>query len=131
MDAPRPASEPRFNVEATWDVRVPARDGVELSANLWRPVTDAPVPVLLEMIPYGKDNWRRAADITRGEWFASRGYALCRLDVRGTGSSLTGRHRLADSSTPSRAAMRTSNAAWTANRASLAGRPVGVSTAGV
>jgi len=87
VDVARPASEPRFAVETTSDVRVPARDGVELSANLWRPVTDAPVPVLLEMIPYGKDNWRRAADISRGEWFASRGYALCRLDVRGTGSS--------------------------------------------
>ncbi len=39
------------------------------------------------MIPYGKDNWRRASDMTRGEWFAARGYVLCRLDVRGTGSS--------------------------------------------
>ncbi len=39
------------------------------------------------MIPYGKDNWRRNADTTRGEWFAARGFALCRLDVRGTGSS--------------------------------------------
>ncbi len=64
-----------------------ARDGVELSANLWRPRTDDPVPAILEMIPYGKDNWRSAADATRGEWFAARGYALCRLDVRGTGSS--------------------------------------------
>ncbi len=25
--------------------------------------------------------------MTRGEWFATRGYVLCRLDVRGTGSS--------------------------------------------
>ena len=25
--------------------------------------------------------------MTRGEWFAARGFALCRLDVRGTGSS--------------------------------------------
>ena len=39
------------------------------------------------MIPYGKDNWRRNADVARGEWFAARGFALCRLDVRGTGSS--------------------------------------------
>lgn len=83
----RPASEPRFAVTETRDVRVPARDGVELSANLWRPSTGTPVPVILEMIPYGKDNWRRAADITRGTWFAARGFALCRLDVRGTGSS--------------------------------------------
>ncbi|MGP1674174.1 MAG: CocE/NonD family hydrolase, partial [Candidatus Limnocylindrales bacterium] len=39
------------------------------------------------MIPYGKDNWRRASDMTRGEWFAARGFVLCRVDVRGTGSS--------------------------------------------
>jgi len=70
-----------------WDVRIPAGDGVHLSANVWRPVTDGPVPAILEMIPYGKDNWRRAADMTRGAWFAARGYALCRVDVRGTGSS--------------------------------------------
>ena len=65
------------------------RDGVELSANIWRPVdADAePVPAILEMIPYGKDNWRRNADTGRGEWFAARGYALVRVDVRGTGSS--------------------------------------------
>ncbi len=90
MDDPRPASEPRFATRVDWDVRIPARDGVELSANLWRPeVGPSPVrvPAILEMIPYGKDNWRRAADTTRGEWFAARGYALCRVDVRGTGSS--------------------------------------------
>ena len=45
------------------------------------------MPVILEMIPYGKDNWRRATDEANGAWFAARGYALCRLDVRGTGSS--------------------------------------------
>lgn len=64
-------------------------DGIALSANIWRP-TDAdgaPVPAILEMIPYGKDNWRRNADTGRGEWFAARGYAFVRLDVRGTGSS--------------------------------------------
>ena len=83
----RPASQPRFEVDVTWDERIRARDGVELSANIWRPVTDEPVPAILELIPYGKDNWRRNADGSRGAWFAARGYALCRVDVRGTGSS--------------------------------------------
>src|SRR5262245_29732027 len=88
----RPAPEPRSAVRVDWDVRIPARDGVELSANLWRPVPDGArrderFPVILEMIPYGKDNWRRAVDVAHGEWFAARGFALCRLDVRGTGSS--------------------------------------------
>ncbi|MFP5343012.1 MAG: CocE/NonD family hydrolase [Candidatus Limnocylindria bacterium] len=86
-DAGRSASQPRFAVDVTWDLAVPARDGTRLSANLWRPRTAEPVPAILELIPYGKDNWRRATDEAHGRWFAERGYALCRLDVRGTGSS--------------------------------------------
>ncbi len=88
----RPASQPVHAVEVRWDVRIPVRDGLELSANLWLPVaaedaTDARFPVVLEMIPYGKDNWHRNADVAHGEWLAARGFAFCRLDVRGTGSS--------------------------------------------
>jgi len=88
----RPASGPRYGVEVRWDVPIPVRDGLELSANLWLPEAPtgevgARVPAILEMIPYGKDSWRRNADIARGEWFAARGYAFCRLDIRGTGSS--------------------------------------------
>jgi hypothetical protein len=92
MTEARPAPDPRFDVHVDWDARIRARDGTELSANIWRPVARADrgpdqFPAILEMIPYGKDNWRRNADVTRGEWFAARGFALCRLDVRGTGSS--------------------------------------------
>jgi putative CocE/NonD family hydrolase len=88
----RPASEPRYEVETRWDARIPGRDGIELSANLWLPVPSPTsagerFPAILEMIPYGKDNWRRNADIARGTYLARRGYALCRVDVRGTGSS--------------------------------------------
>ncbi len=87
----RPASEPRHEVETVWDARIPSRDGIELSANLWlpRPAAGLPdrVPAILEMIPYGKDNWRRNADVARGTYLARRGYAFCRVDVRGTGSS--------------------------------------------
>ena len=92
LAALRPASPPRHDVETRWDVRVRARDGVDLSANLWLPVAlpdgaDLRFPAVLEMIPYGKDNWRRNADIARGTYLAQRGYVLCRVDVRGTGSS--------------------------------------------
>jgi len=88
----RPATPPTYAVRMDLDVRITARDGVELSANLWRPEpTDgAPAerfPVIVEMIPYGKDNWRRDTDDGHGRWFGARGYALCRVDVRGTGSS--------------------------------------------
>ena len=92
-DVDRPARPPRHEIATEWDVRVPMRDGIVLSANLWRPLPhpdDPPgarFPAILELIPYGKDNWRRNADIGRGEYFARRGFALCRVDVRGTGSS--------------------------------------------
>ena len=88
----RPASPPRHDVTTEWDVRVPVRDGIELSANIWRPMPQpgsagTRFPAILELIPYGKDNWRRNVDLGRGEYFARRGYAFCRVDVRGTGSS--------------------------------------------
>jgi uncharacterized protein len=94
MHEARLAPEPRFDVQVDWDSRIVVRDGIELSANIWRPIAPSDAsgdrrrfPAILEMIPYGKDNWRRNADTMRGEWFAARGFALCRLDVRGTGSS--------------------------------------------
>ena len=72
------------------DVRIPARDDVELSANMWLPASadDAgPWPAILEMIPYRKDDWRANPDESRGRFLARKGYVLCRLDVRGTGRS--------------------------------------------
>jgi uncharacterized protein len=89
----RPASQPIHRVAALRDVRIRVSDGLELSANLWlpEPLPDGTgpqvFPAILEMIPYRKDDWRAASDQSRGEWLAARGYALCRLDVRGTGSS--------------------------------------------
>jgi putative CocE/NonD family hydrolase len=88
----RPASQPRHEVAALFDVRIPVGDGIELSANLWLPEPRADAPderfaAVLEMIPYRKDDWRLASDMARGEWLAARGYAFCRLDIRGTGSS--------------------------------------------
>jgi putative CocE/NonD family hydrolase len=87
---PRPASTPGHAVDVRRDVRIPVRDGLELSANLWLPIGTGPgdrFPAILEMIPYRKDDWRWASDEARGQWLAARGFAFCRLDIRGTGSS--------------------------------------------
>jgi putative CocE/NonD family hydrolase len=84
------ADSPVYPVEVRYNVRLPVRDGLELSANLFMPVPRAPgekFPALLEMIPYRKDDWRYISDHKRMTYFARRGYAGCRLDIRGTGSS--------------------------------------------
>ena len=86
----RPASQPVHAVDVQRDVRIRVRDGLELSANLWLPIstgTGQRFPAILEMIPYRKDDWRWASDEARGQWLAARGFAFCRLDIRGTGSS--------------------------------------------
>lgn len=80
-----------YQVTINYHVQIPARDGVLLSANLWLPQPRSPgerFPAILEMIPYRKDDWRYITDHQRMGYLAQRGYVCCRLDVRGTGSSL-------------------------------------------
>lgn len=77
-------------METRLDVRIPTRDGIELSANLFLPdgaSAATPAPVILNTDPYRKDDWQAGWDLSLGEYLAERGYAYCRLDVRGTGSS--------------------------------------------
>jgi putative CocE/NonD family hydrolase len=79
-----------YDVQVHHDVRIAARDGIELSANLFLPVPHvrgARFPAILEMIPYRKDDWRYNTDYGRMLYLARHGYGYCRLDVRGTGSS--------------------------------------------
>jgi putative CocE/NonD family hydrolase len=71
-------------VQTTYDVRVPMRDGVELSADIWRPQTDEPVHVVLGRTPYNKNNERTARF---GKLFAGHGFAFVMMDVRGRGDS--------------------------------------------
>ena len=62
-------------------------DGTRLATTLFLPASDDPVPCVLEALPYRKD------DLTatyRPEYVRLRdehGYAVARVDVRGTGSS--------------------------------------------
>ncbi len=78
----------RLGLEVARDVGVPARDGLRLSVNLFRPLDARErVPAILNTDPYRKDDWSAAWDLTIAAYLAERGYAYCRLDVRGTGSS--------------------------------------------
>jgi putative CocE/NonD family hydrolase len=63
-----------------FDVRVPMRDGTELSADVYRPDADGRFPVILVRTPYS-NNTDRYPDL--GRFFAARGFALVVQDVRG------------------------------------------------
>jgi putative CocE/NonD family hydrolase len=79
-----------YKTQVLYNTCITMRDGIELSANLFMPIpkTDGEkFPVILEMIPYRKDDWRYVTDHQRMTYFAERGFACCRLDIRGTGSS--------------------------------------------
>jgi uncharacterized protein len=67
-------------------VSIEMPDGVRLAATLFRPDGAGPWPAVLEALPYRKDD---VTGHSRSEYrrLAEAGYVLCRLDVRGTGSS--------------------------------------------
>ncbi|MHB1328117.1 MAG: CocE/NonD family hydrolase [Gemmatimonadales bacterium] len=67
-----------------YDVRVPMRDGVTLSVDVYRPNTTERVPIILLRTPY--DNGV-ASQVVAGKLWASRGYAYAVQDVRGRGDS--------------------------------------------
>ena len=80
----RPVTISSTSIHIDYDVRVPMRDGKTLSADVYRPKGDAPVPVILVRTPY--DNGV-AAHVADGKRWASRGYAYVVQDVRGRGES--------------------------------------------
>ncbi|WP_256107500.1 CocE/NonD family hydrolase [Streptomyces sp. ODS05-4] len=82
----RPAAS--FPYETTHeDVRIPLPDGTKLFARIWRPLTEEPVPALLEYLPYRLSDWTAPRDWQRHPWYAGHGYASVRVDVRGHGNS--------------------------------------------
>ena len=62
-------------------------DGVELAATLYLPDTSDPQPCLLEALPYRKDDLTSSYAASYERLRDKHGYAVCRLDLRGTGSS--------------------------------------------
>ena len=106
-------TETRDGMRVDWDLEIQMDDGLMLRADLFRPLDDAPVPVLLSYGPYGKglafqdgypSAWQRMAekhpDVTAGssnlyqswevvdpERWVPHGYACLRADSRGCGCS--------------------------------------------
>jgi putative CocE/NonD family hydrolase len=100
-----------YPVHIEWGIRVPMRDGVELAADLYRPgqaqvstsaqakgvpygpwapastivqPSPGPFPTIVVRTPYGRSHPDRIAE---GRYFASHGYAVLVVDVRGRGDS--------------------------------------------
>ncbi len=70
--------------ETVW---IPLADGTRLSARLWLPEGEQPVPAILEYLPYRHRDGTWERDALTYPWFAARGYAGVRVDLRGSGES--------------------------------------------
>ncbi len=64
------------------NVAMAMRDGVELMADIYRPVSDRACPVLLMRSPYDKST-SEAFCLMLPEWYARQGYIVVSQDTRG------------------------------------------------
>lgn len=73
-------------IEHVW---IPMPDGTRLSARVWLPegAETAPVPAILEYIPYRKRDFTAVRDSRNHPYLAGHGYACVRVDLRGSGES--------------------------------------------
>jgi putative CocE/NonD family hydrolase len=71
------------SVAIRFDVRIPMRDGVTLSADIYRPAAPGRYPVVLMRTPYNKNG---TGVLKEARAFAERGYVYVAVDVRGRGT---------------------------------------------
>ena len=71
------------------DMAIIMADGCRLSARVWMPAdaVSNPVPAILEFLPHRKRDGTTARDCLTHPYFAKRGYACIRVDMRGNGDS--------------------------------------------
>jgi hypothetical protein len=68
-------------------VAIPVRDGIELAADLYTPAAPRPWATLVEALPYRKDDLTSSYAHEYARLAGEGGFAVCRVDLRGTGSS--------------------------------------------
>jgi len=95
------ASQPEYEVTVDRDVFVPARDGVRLAVDIYRPDAPGKFPGLVAMSPYGKDAqmfdtppqpfgksiFEASVECGDAYYYAQRGYVYVIADLRGIGHS--------------------------------------------
>jgi putative CocE/NonD family hydrolase len=70
-------------IQLVWDQKIPARDGVKLSAVIWKPrVVKEPLPAIVTITPYGAQRTQ-----VQATFFAKHGYVVVAVDSRGRGNS--------------------------------------------
>jgi putative CocE/NonD family hydrolase len=80
---PAPQDNKWLPVQIAWDQKIRMRDGVKLSATIYRDLKQTgPLPVILTMTPYIADQGAR-----QGTYFAQNGYVFVSVDLRGRGNS--------------------------------------------
>lgn len=106
-------TETRDGMKIDWDVEIPMDDGAVMRADVFRPVADGRYPVIISYGPYAKgllfqegypDQWNRMVtdfpevaegstnqyqnwEVVDPEKWVPHGYAVVRVDSRGTGRS--------------------------------------------
>ncbi|MCY7303563.1 MAG: CocE/NonD family hydrolase, partial [Thermoleophilia bacterium] len=74
------ATQPFREVRLLHDCRVPMRDGITLSADVYLPLGAQGLPTIIQWTPYEST---RERFVSWGVWFAQRGYAAVVVDTRG------------------------------------------------
>ena len=77
------------SIEEIENLWITMSDGCRLAARVWLPkdARTERVPAVLEYIPYRKRDFMRARDEPIHRYFALKGYASVRVDLRGSGDS--------------------------------------------
>jgi len=71
------------DIEVLFYQKIPLRDGVNLSANIFKPEKmSKPLPAIMVLTPYVSDH-----NVKRGEYFSKNGYVFVSVDCRGRGNS--------------------------------------------
>jgi len=70
------------NIDFSWGLKIPMRDGIQLNATLYQPKDGKPAPVVFTLTPYVADGAH-----SRGIYFAQHGYVYAAIDSRGRGNS--------------------------------------------
>ncbi len=83
----KPPLEQKVTIYPDMGVALP--DGTRLSARVWMPdgAESAPLPAVLEYLPYRKSDGTAARDHAMHRHFAQNGYVSLRVDRRGCGDS--------------------------------------------